>query len=83
MLKPLGIHVLVEPVAEESVMKLPEQSKGQAEKGIVRGIGAGVELEGLKDGASVIFKKYSPEEFELEGKTVYLIEEADLMAVEE
>lgn len=81
MLKPLGVHVLVEPITEEKAFKLPELSKGQAERGIVRGIGEKVEAP-LKEGDKVLYRKYSPEEFEVEGKPAYLIEEADCMAVE-
>lgn len=81
MLKPLGTHVLVEPVMEKSAMVLPEASKGQAEKGIVRGVGSKVEEE-LFEGDEVLYRKYSPEEFDLDGKAVYLIEEQDLMAKE-
>lgn len=83
MIKPLGIHVLLEPLEESSLIELPSGSKGQAERAIVRGIGSKVEDDTLKEGDTVIFRKYSPEEFELEGKTVYLIEEQDLMGVYE
>lgn len=78
MLKPLGVHVLVEPITEEKSFQLPEQSKGQAERGIVRGVGD--EVVGLQDGDKILFKKYAPEEFEWEGKTVYLVESQDIMA---
>lgn len=81
MLKPIGVHILVEPLEEATAFKLPELSKGQAERGIVRGIGSKVEEE-LADGMTVLFRKYSPEEFELDGKIVYLIEEQDIMAVD-
>lgn len=81
MITPLGTHVLLEPISEQSLIELPETSKGQAEKAIVLGIGDGVEEEGLKVGDMVIFKKYSPEEFEMDGKVVYLIENVDLMGI--
>jgi len=81
MIKPLGVHVLVEPIEPESTIVMPEQSKGQAERGIVRGLGSKVEDETLKIGDTVIYRKYSPEEFESDGKVVYLIEEVDLMGL--
>lgn len=81
MIKPLGIHILLEPLEEKSFVTLPEGSKGQAEKATILGIGAKVEDETLKVGDIVIFRKYAPEEFELDGKTVYLIEEQDLMGL--
>jgi len=83
MIKPLGVHVLVEPIEETSFVMKPEQSKGSAERGIVRGIGSRVEDETLKVGDTVIFRKFSPEEFKHEGKLVFLIEEQDLMGIEE
>lgn len=82
MIKPLGVHVLVEPLEEPSSMVIPELSKGQAKKGIVRGIGNGVEDKELKVGDTVIYRQYSPEEYELDGKVVYLIEEVDLFGIE-
>jgi len=81
MIRPIGVHVLVEPIEEESVMIKPEQSKGSAERGIIRGIGSQVEDESLKEGDMVIFRKYSPEEFRHEDKMVYLVEQQDLMGV--
>jgi len=80
MIQPLGAHVLLEPLEEKSVIELPAGSKGQAEKAIVLGIGEAVESKTLRVGDTVIFRKYSPEEFELDGKMVYLIEQQDLMA---
>lgn len=81
MITPLGTHILLEPITEQSLIELPEQSKGQAEKAIVLGIGEDVESEALKVGDTVIFRKYSPEEFEMNGKVVYLIESQDLMGI--
>lgn len=81
MIKPLGIHVLLEPLEEKSLIEMPNLSKGQAMKAIVRGIGSQVEESELKVGDTVIFRKYAPEEFELDGKEVYLIESQDLMGV--
>ena len=76
---PLGIHVLVEPLDSSSSIVLPEQSKGQAERGVIRGIGSKVDEEGLSIGDTVLYRKYAPEEFELDGKTVYLVEQVDIM----
>jgi len=80
MITPLGIHILIEPLEESKAFQLPEQSKGQAESGLVLGVGSKVDIE-VKVGDKVLFKKYSPEEFEVEGKMVYLVEEQDLMGV--
>lgn len=82
MIKPLGVHVLIKPIKEESSIIIPGSAEVQAEKGEVLGVGEGVEVQ-VKKGVIVIFKKYSPEEFEMNGETVYLIEEEDLMGVYE
>lgn len=73
--------MLIEPLENKTFIQMPDQSKGQAEKGRVLGIGADVEDEVLKEGDVVIYRKYSPEEFEVDGKTVYLVEQDDLMGV--
>jgi chaperonin GroES len=84
MIHPLGIHVLVEPLEVSTTIVMPEQSKGQAERGVVLGLGSQVDDAdlNLEVGMTVIYRKYSPEEFEMDGKTVYLIEESDLMGYE-
>lgn len=78
---PLGIHVLLQPLEVETSIVMPENSKGQSERALVLGIGEGVESEALAAGQTVIYRKYSPEEFELDGKVVYLIEQQDLMGI--
>jgi co-chaperonin GroES (HSP10) len=77
-LTPIGIHVLIEPVEEQSLMVMPETAKGSAVKGIVLGVGEKVEAP-LKGGDTVYFRKYSPEEFDFNDKQVYLVEEQDVM----
>ena len=79
-IKPLGIHVLLQPIEAESSIVMPENSKGQAERAIVLGIGDKVE-SAVEVGDTVIYRKYAPEEFELDGKVVYLIEDVDLMGI--
>lgn len=82
MIKPLGVHILIEPVEEvSSSIVLPETTKGAPEEGIVRGVGSKVEDQTLKDGDRVIFRKYAQEEFEVENKRVFLVEEQDVMGV--
>lgn len=81
-IKPLGVHVLIEPIEESRSIVLPELSKGAAERGIVRGVGDKVEAT-LTEGQSIIFRKYAQEEFEMNGKTVYIVEEQDCMGVYE
>lgn len=81
MIKPLGVHVLVAVNDKPSAFQMPELSKESAEKGEVIGIGADVNIY-IKENDIVIFKRYSPEEFVMDGKTVYLVEEQDIMGIE-
>lgn len=80
MIQPLGVHVLVKPIEEKTTIIIPGSAQEQAEKGEVLGVGDQVET-GVATGHIVIFKKYSPEEFQIDGETVYLLEEADLMGI--
>lgn len=79
MLQPLGKHVLISPIREETKMRVAALSKGQAEKGTIVSIGTACEIEGVEVGDVVTFRKYSPEEFDVYGQKVYLVEDVDLM----
>lgn len=81
MYKPLGKHVLIKPKQEKKKIVMAEMSKGQSEEGEILAIGEEVELKGIEVGDHVIFRKYSPEEFKVDGGKVYLVEDQDLMAV--
>ena len=92
-LKPLGDHLIVEPVASDEVTKsgivLPDTvDKEKPEKGTVLAVGPGKMLDNgqrspldIKVGDVVIFKKYSPDEFKLEGKDYLILAEHDVLAV--
>lgn len=84
MIKPLGIHVLIETKPKEQgfVIK-PEGTKGEPEEGVILSVGKAVESDELVEGVKVFFRRYSAEPFEIEGKTVYLVEEQDLMGYAE
>lgn len=85
MIKPLGRHVLIKPTETASILQLPEQGKAQSVNGTVLAIGSAVDLQewDVKVGDNVIFKMYAPEEFDVDGGVVYLIEAQDLMGTEE
>lgn len=81
MYKPLGNYVLVKPLKEKSSkIHIPEMSKKQKEEGEVLAVGGEVTKD-VKKGDKVVFRKYSPEEFKVDGEVVFLIEDVDLMAV--
>ena len=92
-LKPLSNQVLLEPIEEEKVtasgIVLPDTVEGgKSEQGKVLAVGPGkkndkgeVQPMAVKVGDTVLFKKYGPDEFELEGKKYLVAEEADILAV--
>jgi chaperonin GroES len=91
--KPLSNHLFLEPVGEEkttaSGIVLPETAeKEHPVKAKVVAVGPGKRNEkgevvpvAVKVGDVVLFKKYGPDEFELDG-TKYLVgDEDDILAV--
>jgi chaperonin GroES len=92
-IKPLSDHVLLEPVEEETTTKggivLPETAeKERPVKAKVVAVGPGKRNEqgdlvpmGVKAGDTVLFKKYGPDEFELDGKKYLVGDEDDILAV--
>lgn len=94
-LRPLGDRVIVTPIAKESLTKsgiiLPDTGdKDRPEQGKVVAIGPGrlgedgkrVEI-GVMVGETVMFKKYAPDEFKIDGETYLVLAESDLIAVAE
>ena len=91
--KPLSNHLFLEPVAEETMTKsgivLPETAeKERPVQAKVIAVGPGKRNEkgevipmAVKVGDTVLFKKYGPDEFELEGKKYLVGDEDDILAV--
>ncbi len=92
-LTPLSNRVILEPFEEEKVTKsgivIPESSgKERPVRGTVIAVGPGKMNEkgertpmSVKPGDSVLFKKYGPDEVELEGKKYLVADEDDIVAV--
>lgn len=92
-LKPLNDHIFLEPLEEEKTTKfgivLPETAeKEKPIKGKVVAIGPGkLDEKGkrvpmsVKVGDLVLFKKYGPDELEVDGKKYLVGEEADILAI--
>ena len=92
-LKPLNDHVFLEPVGEEKVTKsgivLPDTAeKEKPIRGRVVAVGPGkLDEDGkrvpmsVKVGDLVLFKKYGPDELEVDGKKYLVGEEADILAI--
>lgn len=92
-LQPLSNHVFLEPAEEEKTTKsgivLPETAeKEKPMKGKVLAIGPGKMNEkgermpmSVKVGDTVLFKKYGPDEIEIDGKKYMVGDEDDILAV--
>ena len=92
-LKPLNDHIFIEPVEEEKTTKsgivLPDTAeKEKPIKGRIVAVGPGKLddngkriLMSVKAGDIVLFKKYGPDELEVEGKKYLVGEEADVLAI--
>lgn len=91
--KPLSDHLFLEAVEEEKTTKggivLPDTAeKEKPIKGKVVAVGPGkrndrgeIEPMAVKVGDVVLFKKYGPDEVEIEGKKYLVGDEADILAV--
>lgn len=92
-LKPLADRVVVKPLREDETTKsgivIPDTvEKERPEKGEILGVGPGKILENgerrpvsVNVGDIVLFKKYSPDEFKLDGEEYLLLEESDLIGL--
>ena len=91
--KPLSNHVFLTPLEEEKVTKsgivLPDTAEREKPmKGTVLAVGPGKVNEkgervpmAVKVGDMVLFKKYGPDEIEIDGKKYLVGDEDDILAV--
>lgn len=91
--KPLSNHVFLESVGEEKTTKsgivIPDTAeKEKPMKGKVLAVGPGKLNEkgervplSVKVGDTVLFKKYGPDEIEIDGKKYLVGEEEDILAI--
>jgi len=92
-IKPLSNHVFIEPVEEEKATEsgiiIPDTAdKERPMKGKVLAIGPGKRNErgelvpmSVNVGDMVLFKKYGPDEIEVDEKTYLVGEESDILAI--
>jgi chaperonin GroES len=92
-IKPLHDNVVVKAITKEEATKsgivLPDTiDKEKPEKGEIIEIGPGKMLKNgerasmsVKKGDKIIFKKYSPEEINIDNKEYLMINESDILAV--
>ncbi|MEK7114940.1 MAG: co-chaperone GroES [Patescibacteria group bacterium] len=94
-IKPLSNHIFIEPVQEDKMTKtgivLPDSAeKEKPIKGKVIAVGNGKKNErgeiipmSVKVGDLVLFKKYGPDELEIDGKKYLVGSEEDILAIVE
>ena len=92
-LKPLGDNIVVKGLNKEEVTKsgiiLPETvDKEKPEQGEVLATGPGKMLDNgsrspmeVQVGNKIIFKKYSPDEFKIDGEEVLVLSQSDVIAI--
>jgi len=92
-LRPLADRVIVKPIDEKetsvSGIILPDTvDKEKPERGEIIAVGPGrrddhgnIVPMSVQVGEKVLFKKYSPDEFEVDGEDCLVLSESDLMAV--
>ncbi len=92
-LKPLSNHIFLEPLVEDKKTKsgivLPDTAeKEKPMVGKVVAVGPGklndkgeVMAMTVKVGDKVLFKKYGPDEIEVDGKKYLVAEETDILAI--
>ena len=91
--KPLGERVLIRPISREektsSGIIIPDTAKEEKpQEGEILAVGPGklndkggrISLQ-VKVGDRVMFKKYSPDELEIETETYLVVSEEDILAV--
>ncbi len=92
-IQPLSNHVFIEPLAEEKATKsgivIPDTAdKEKPIKGKIFAVGPGKLNDkgeriamSVKEGDTVMFKKYGPDEVEIDGKKYLVGDEDDIVAV--
>ncbi len=92
-IQPIGGFILVKPDKEEekTASGLIIQTSGKGEKpqkGEVVALGSGkLDANGkviawnVKEGDTVLFKKYAPEEIEIDGETMLIMQESDILGI--
>ena len=92
-IKPLGDNVIIKAIAKDEKTKsgivLPDTiDKEKPEEGEVIAVGPGKMLDngnravvGVKEGDTVLFKKYSPDEIKVDGKDMLVVSESDIIAI--
>ncbi|HLD27786.1 MAG TPA: co-chaperone GroES [Patescibacteria group bacterium] len=92
-LRPLGDNIVVKGISKEETTKsgiiLPDTiDKEKPEQGEVMAAGPGKMLDNgqrasmdVKVGNKILFKKYGPDEFKLDGEDLLVLSQSDVIAI--
>lgn len=90
-IKPLGDRVILTPLEQESKTKsgiiIPDTAKEKSHKGKVLAIGEGKYEDGklvpmvVKVGDEVIYREYAGDEIKVDGQTVIVVKQEDIIAI--
>lgn len=85
-LKPIGKNIILEPQKPEDHTKfgiiIPTASEDKPEIGIVIARGPAA-TDMIAEGDKVLFKKYAPDEVDLDGTKYLICEDSDILAIME
>ncbi len=91
-LKPLSNRLVVEPIEQEertaAGIILPETAKEKPQKGVVLAVGPGARNEkgerlpmDVKVGDTVLYSRYGGTEVKVDGRTLLILREEDVLAI--
>jgi len=91
-LRPLGDRVILKALPQEEVTRggviLPDTAKEKPQQGEVVAVGTGKLLENgtkvpmeVKEGARVLYGKYSGTEVKIEGEEYLIVKESEILAI--
>jgi len=89
---PTGDHIVILPIQEQETTAagifVPDAAKDQPERGTVLAVGPGRILSSgnralmdVQVGNTVLFKKYAPDEFTIDGDKVFVVRAEDVIAI--
>lgn len=93
-LKPLLDRIIIQTLEDETITKsgiiIPDNAKEKPTKGKIVAVGDGKRNEkgdiiplSVKVGDVVLFKKYGPDEIEIDGQKYLIADEGDILAIVE
>lgn len=91
-IRPLGDHVVIQLIEESDTtaagIVLPASAQDKPERGTVLAVGPGKQTDAgtrlameVKEGDTVLFKKYAPDTFTIDGQEIHVVAASDIIAI--